>query len=135
MFKGLPRPIKHLPISSYKSKRNHHKKTHLDPFILPLKVIIGVAFLGFLLNYQPTLGFPPVKQTIVRAQVAESAPQVIEQTQTVSSKAIPIIFALAQLRNHYHLFFLGPPGNRHCHILRDTNSSVSRWCRRFCWIR
>ncbi len=40
----------------------------------------------FFLDYQPTLGFPPIKQSVVRAQV--------EQSQQINSAALPFAVTL-----------------------------------------
>lgn len=70
MFKF--KPFKHLPQIPNTAK-------------LASKIFLGVFLITFLLDYQPTLGFPPVKQNIVRAD---------EQTQTqqLTTAVLPVKF-------------------------------------------
>ncbi len=58
---------------------------------LPSKIAFGVILLTFLFNYQPSFSFPPVKQNLAHAQTPSPTP---EQTQTINSKPLDIVFKL-----------------------------------------
>lgn len=62
------------------------------PFTLKIAHLVatsamGLALLYFFLGYQPTLDFPPVKQSVAHAETAE-------QTQTVQASSFPFAFQL-----------------------------------------
>lgn len=67
------------------------KLSHLPPLLnkgkLPLKIALGILLLTFFLDYQPTLGFPPLKQNIAHAQTPD-------QTQQVTAQELPVTFQL-----------------------------------------
>jgi murein DD-endopeptidase MepM/ murein hydrolase activator NlpD len=72
MFKLTP--FKHLP-------------KNLTPKKLHLKILLGVLLVSlFLGGYQPTLGFPPIKKSVARAQS--------EQTQRVNAQEVPVKFQM-----------------------------------------
>lgn len=48
------------------------------------KLLVGAVVLGFLMGYQPTLGFPPIKRIVVHAQ------EPAEQIDTIQSQTLPI---------------------------------------------
>lgn len=50
------------------------------------KVLLGVICLTFLAGYQPTLGFPPIKQSIAFAQESK------EQSHTIVAQGLPFNF-------------------------------------------
>lgn len=50
------------------------------------KIALGVILVSFFINYQPNLGFPPIKQSVVKAQV--------EQLESVDAKALSFNFKL-----------------------------------------
>lgn len=60
---------------------------HIPTNKLALKIVLGVFCLTFLLDYQPVLGFPPIKKNTIKAQTTE-------QTQTISAKEVPFPFQL-----------------------------------------
>ncbi len=69
---------------------------------LAIKVVLGVFFLSFLLDYQPTLSFPPIRQSTVRA--------VVEQSQTIEAKSLPFVASLPHpgyLSTHFSSFHPG----------------------------
>lgn len=70
MFKVSP--FKHLPPPPWLWK------------VVP-KLLIGVVVLGLLVGYQPTLGFPPIKQIIVHAQEPEQT-----ETDSIQVQNLPI---------------------------------------------
>lgn len=51
------------------------------------KLVLGGILVFFLLGYQPSLSFPPLKQSTVRAQINE-------QTQKIQAKSIPFVASL-----------------------------------------
>lgn len=88
MFKGLP--FKHLPLNPKSAT-------------LPSKIALGIFLITFLLGYQPTLGFPPIRKSTVHAQVTE-------QTQTITPQALPIVFQLPHdgyVSTHFSLLHPG----------------------------
>lgn len=52
------------------------------------RIALGVVFIGLLLGYQPTLGFPPIKQNIVTAQS-----KFLQET-SIDKETLPIQFQL-----------------------------------------
>lgn len=66
-------PLKRLPSSPIFTKFSN-------------KILLGVIFATFLLNFQPNLGYPPIKQNIAKAEVA--------QTQEVTAGSMPVQFQL-----------------------------------------
>lgn len=53
---------------------------------LSIKFSILLSLVVYLLGYQPTIGFPPVKKAVVHAQA--------EQQQDISAEATPLVFQL-----------------------------------------
>lgn len=53
---------------------------------LSLKLALGVFLLTFFTGYQPTLGFPPIKQSVANAQETK------EQSHTVTAQSLPFNF-------------------------------------------
>ena len=53
---------------------------------LAIKILLGVFCLGFFLDYQPVLAFPPIRKAVVHAQNS--------QTQTISAQSLPFSFQL-----------------------------------------
>lgn len=66
--------------------RPSRKVTRFPNFVPILKLGVLLLCLTFLLDYQPTLAFPPVKRNIVYAEVV--------QEQSVSVESSPVIFQL-----------------------------------------
>lgn len=66
------------------------------------KIILGALFLGFILGYQPTFNFPPIKKSVVRAQLT--------QAQTITPQEVPIEFQLPHpgyLSTHFSSYHPG----------------------------
>ncbi|MBI2022722.1 M23 family metallopeptidase [Candidatus Daviesbacteria bacterium] len=94
MFNGLP--LTQLPyypnLCKFFLRKNKPlrgesaKKDRLTNFRLASKIVLGVFFLSFFLNYQPILGIPPIKKNAVYAQA--------EQIQTISAQSLPLEFQL-----------------------------------------
>ena len=92
MFKLLP--FKHLPHIPNLSK-------------ISAKIALGVFFLTFFCNFQPSFSFPPVKRNVVHAQTPTDN---IEQTQTLDSKALDVVFKLPHdgaISTHFSAFHPG----------------------------
>jgi len=69
MLKSLP--VKHLPL-------------FLTRLSLPAKLLLGVLFILFVMGYEPVFGFPPIRQSVARAQN--------EQLQIIDAQALPFTF-------------------------------------------
>lgn len=52
------------------------------------KFLLGAFVIVLLMGYQPTLGFPPIKQSVVHAQTTP------EQIQTIKSASLAVVFHL-----------------------------------------
>jgi hypothetical protein len=73
MFKRIP--FKHLPhIPNFKK--------------ISAKIALGVIFVTFFFNYQPSFSFPPIKSNVAHAQ------ELPTQTQDLTSKALDITFQI-----------------------------------------
>ncbi len=69
----------------FRSKLAKHLPHLLTLRKTSFKIALGAIFLSFFLNYQPTLGFPPIKQNLAQAQAPE-------QSQSIDVKVLPFKF-------------------------------------------
>lgn len=77
-------------------------KLRFPNFVSGIKLGVLLLCLSLLLDYQPTLGFPPVKRNVVYAEVA--------QEQKVESQASPVVFQLPHpgyITTHFSSFHPG----------------------------
>ncbi len=82
---------------------------HLPHFLTLSKIFaklsLGMALLYLLSNYQPTLGFPPIKRNVVHAQVTQP-----EQTQKINVSSLPFVAQLPHqgyISTYYSAFHPG----------------------------
>jgi murein DD-endopeptidase MepM/ murein hydrolase activator NlpD len=71
-------------------------------FFTSLKIVLGVFLLTFLSGYQPTLGFPPVKQNVALAQTQPA--QEVQINAQISTQQFQLMFPgyLSQGYSNYH---------------------------------